>query len=250
MPNHRSIRSSVFSSVMGGAVLGGFAVVAALLLGLIDQQTKPLIAANETALLVERLQQVLPPGNYDDDILAHPACVDIGLPEKIKAYRVYQNGEPAAAVLSTYTLQGYSGRIDLVVGIQLPSAPDTLNNTTGNASINAELTGVRATTHKETPGLGDKIEADRHPWILQFAGLSYAQLPAEDWAVKKDGGAFDQFTGATITPRAVVAAVDLALSAFNQHHQRIFAAPSRPSAHSHSESNPTANLQTTDDECR
>ena len=74
------------------------------------------------------------------------------------------------------------------------------------------ITGVRVTQHKETPGLGDDIERQRSDWITTFNGLSLNSLPPGGWAVRKDGGNFDAFTGATITPRAVVNAVHRALS--------------------------------------
>ena len=82
---------------------------------------------------------------------------------------------------------------------------------------------VRVISHKETPGLGDKIEAKRNDWILQFAGLSLDNPDKNNWKVKKDGGQFDQFTGATITPRAVVNAIRGALEYFAANRDKLFA---------------------------
>jgi electron transport complex protein RnfG len=96
------------------------------------------------------------------------------------------------------TAQGYAGPIELILGL------DT----------RGQILGVRAIAHAETPGLGDKIEASRDDWILGFNGLSLSDPPSERWAVKKDGGDFDQFSGATITPRAVVGAIKTGLAFF------------------------------------
>ena len=94
-----------------------------------------------------------------------------------------------------------AGRIELLVGIDR----------------NGVLAGVRAITHKETPGLGDKINTNVSDWIFGFAGKSLNNPDASGWKVKKDGGEFDQFTGASVTPRAVVAAVYRALQYFQEN---------------------------------
>ena len=90
------------------------------------------------------------------------------------------------------------------------------------------LLGARVLKHKETPGLGDKIDVEKNPWITRFQGLSLGNPPAERWAVKKDGGDFDQFAGATITPRAVVKAVHRALQYFDAHREQLFAPQETP----------------------
>ena len=87
--------------------------------------------------------------------------------------------------------------------------------------------GVRVLSHSETPGLGDGIEAARSDWILGFDGRSLDNTPPADWAVRKDGGAFDQFTGATVTPRAVVWAVHDGLRRF-QAHRAVLSRASEP----------------------
>jgi len=106
-----------------------------------------------------------------------------------------QQGSEAATILPVVTRQGYNGDIHLLVAI----------NQSG------QLTGVRVTHHQETPGLGDDIERSRSAWITSFNGLSLESLPPSGWAVSKEGGEFDSFTGATITPRAVINAVYEAL---------------------------------------
>ena len=87
--------------------------------------------------------------------------------------------------------EGYSGPINLLVAV----------------NVDGTLSGVRVVSHKETPGLGDKIETNKDDWILGFVGKSLSNPSEALWKVRKDGGEFDQFTGATITPRAVVNAV-------------------------------------------
>jgi electron transport complex protein RnfG len=103
-----------------------------------------------------------------------------------------QGANSVARIYEVTSLQGYSGPISLLIGV------DALDNS---------LRGVRVISHKETPGLGDKIETNKADWILQFSGKSLSDPEESQWKVRKDGGAFDQFTGATITPRAVVNAV-------------------------------------------
>ena len=123
------------------------------------------------------------------------------------AYVARKNGKAHTIILPVTAPDGYTANIDMIVGIKLDGS----------------LAGVRVVNHKETPGLGDKIEAKKHPWILQFPGLSLLNPKEDSWAVKKDGGEFDQFTGATITPRAVVRAVRLALTFFQKHGKELAA---------------------------
>ena len=114
--------------------------------------------------------------------------------------------EPVAALFRTVAKDGYSGSIHLLVGVK----------------TNGELLGVRALAHKETPGLGDEINLSRSDWILGFNQRSLDNPILEDWAVKKDGGIFDAFTGATITPRAVVGEVKKTLLYFRDHQDELF----------------------------
>jgi len=119
--------------------------------------------------------------------------------DEVKVYRATLKQIPTGLIYSPVTADGYSGDILLTIAI----------------NENNQVTGVRVLQHKETPGLGDKIETRRSDWIKSFDGTSLTSPRAEKWAVKRDGGDFDQFTGATITPRAVVKAVKNTL----QHHQ-------------------------------
>ena len=124
-------------------------------------------------------------------------------------YRARLRGEAVAVVLAPVAPGGYSGSIHLLVGI----APD------------GTLLGVRVTEHRETPGLGDAIEARKSDWIRRFTGRSLGDPPFERWRVRKDGGDFDQFTGATVTPRAVVGAVANVLVYFDRHRAELLAQP-------------------------
>ena len=123
------------------------------------------------------------------------------LPDSAVIYRARNNGEVSAVILPVVAPDGYTTNIDMIVGIRKDGT----------------LAGVRVVAHRETPGLGDKIEKRKSDWIHTFDGLSLQSPTADQWSVKKDGGAFDQFTGATITPRAVVRSVKDALMFFDTH---------------------------------
>jgi len=131
----------------------------------------------------------------------------LGSGENVTVYRARKNGLPIAVLIAPLAPDGYSGSIGLLVGI----------------NENGTLAGVRVTSHRETPGLGDDIEVQRSDWIESFAGRSLDKPSAAGWRVKKDGGDFDQFTGATITPRAVVAAVHKALQYYRENRIVLFA---------------------------
>ena len=131
----------------------------------------------------------------------------LGHRKDTQAYLASLNGEPAAIIMQANAPDGYSGTISMLIGIM----------------ADGTLSGVRVIQHKETPGLGDAIELAKSAWITQFNGKSLNNPSERGWAVKKDHGDFDQFAGATITPRAVVAAVHKALTYFDQHHTELFA---------------------------
>ncbi|WP_240901366.1 electron transport complex subunit RsxG [Thioalkalivibrio sp. XN279] len=194
-------------------VLSGFAVLGALLVALTWESTAERIAANERAFLLRTLAEVLPAGEYDNAVHEDAITVRdpdlLGTERPVTVYRARDGETPVAAVLTPTAPAGYSGPIRLLVGIR----------------ADGRLSGVRVVAHRETPGLGDKVEVERSDWILGFKGLSLRNPLPEDWAVQRDGGAFDQFTGATITPRAVVSAVRDALIYFRQHRDALFAAP-------------------------
>lgn len=119
---------------------------------------------------------------------------------------IITNGQRAAVLIELATNSGYNGLIRLIVAVRADGV----------------VLGARVTEHHETPGLGDKIESNRSSWIDSFVDKSLNNIPGNSWRVKRDGGEFDQFTGATITPRAVVTAVHLVLLFVRDHHQTLF----------------------------
>ena len=210
--------------LIAGGLLAGFAVPAALLLGLTHGFTKPKIEANRQASLIASLNEIVPPGAYDNDLIRDsievPPADMLGTREASHAYRARLRRQPVAVILEAVAPDGYSGSIRLLVGIR----------------ASGELAGIRAVEHRETPGLGDKIDAHKTDWVTQFPGKSLNYPDAEGWRVRKDGGDFDALTGATITPRAVVQATHRALLYFREHRDRLLAAPagaSTPSTTQH-----------------
>lgn len=192
------------SMLKNAAVLGLFAIATVGVVAAIQQGTAPRIAAAEREAQVQALAQILPSGSYDNYLLDNSRLVQdelLGNKNPAPAYLATLGGQPSAVILQVTAPDGYSGSIRLLVGIL----------------ADGRLAGVRALHHRETPGLGDKIELAKSRWILGFEGKSLTQPDEAGWAVKKDGGQFDQFAGATITPRAVVKAVHKALQYFDQH---------------------------------
>lgn len=205
--------STVQQVSRSGLVLGLFAVIAAGLLSGTYALTEDRIRASEQRRLVRQLQEVLPAGGYDNDVAND--TIKLQVPQlraaaPVTVYRARHGGAPLAAVLTVTAPDGYSGPIELLVGV----------------GADGRLTGVRVTAHKETPGLGDKIDVSRTDWMLGFTGRSLGEPQSAQWAVRKDGGVFDQFAGATITPRAVVKAVRGTLEYFEQHRDTLFATAS------------------------
>ena len=178
-----------------GITLGVFAFFGVILLASVQWLTKDDIAENIRQRHLVKLHEIISPESYDNDLLGSMQQQQVsasGLSNTAKVYTVKLKGQKVAKVFEINSLEGYSGSIALLVGINLKDQ---------------SLRGVRVISHKETPGLGDKIETSKADWILQFNGKSLVSPSVKKWQVKKDGGVFDQFTGATITPRAVVNAV-------------------------------------------
>lgn len=190
-------------------VLALFAIVCTATVGLVHWFTKDTIAKQQQQQLVDQLSQVVPADTHNNDIAND--CFTITSPElgsalPQSAYVATKNGTPVGMAITSTAPDGYNGNINLLVGI----------NTSG------KVTGVRVLSHKETPGLGDKIELRKANWVLDFNDKESKEESDPRWNVKKDGGIFDQFTGATITPRAVVKAVYKTLNYFNTHSSDLF----------------------------
>ncbi|WP_438971314.1 electron transport complex subunit RsxG [Methylophaga sp.] len=195
-----------------GMLLGLFAIVATTMVAFTEENTRGQIKENERQALLEAISALIPHDEYDNAILSDtlllPATKSLGTESQTRVFRARMEDEPVAAVFTVVAPDGYSGKIKMLVGIY----------------HDGSLAGVRVINHKETPGLGDKIDEKRSDWILQFEGLSLENPISAKWKVKKDGGEFDQFTGATITPRAVVSAVKRSLQYFRAHRDELFAA--------------------------
>ncbi len=187
-----------------------FAVIGSGLVAFTFDNTEERIAENQRRALLNSLNELVPSDRYDNNIFSDILMVRnselLGTDEAVPVYRARKGGWPVAAVLAPLAPDGYNGNIRLLVAINLDGT----------------LAGVRVVQHRETPGLGDGIEADRSDWILGFNGKSLSDPEEKGWRVKRDGGRFDQFTGATITPRAVVKAAHKALLYFKLHRQNLF----------------------------
>lgn len=188
-----------------GGLLGGFATLAAALLVIGNAATYDAIEQRKAEDLQASLGQVIPDDIHDNNLLDDTVVLPYE-GEEVVLYRG-MNRTKVTAVAYRVSQPGYSGEISLIMGV----------------NRNGEILGVRAISHTETPGLGDKIEAEKDDWVYSFDGLSFDKLPESRWAVKKDGGTFDQFTGATITPRAVVRAVKQGLRLFHDNKASLLA---------------------------
>jgi len=186
------------------ALLGGVALLVSAVIGIADALTRADIAQRQLEDLQATLQQVVPAKYYDNDLVRDVVVVQDG-GRALRVYRARRDGE-VRAVSFQVSAPGYGNTAMLIVlGIDRAGT----------------LLGVRVVSHSETPGLGDKIETRRSDWILGFDGRSLNDPPPAGWGVKKDGGAFDQFTGATITPRSVVHAVKSGLEFFAAHRAEL-----------------------------
>lgn len=196
------------SMLKNALVLGLFAIGTVGSVALLQQSTATRIAAAEREAQVRALAEILPAGSYDNHLLDNR--IELNAPElghrsPQSAYLALKGEQPSALILPVTAPDGYSGAIHLLVGI----------------FADGRLAGVRVLGHRETPGLGDKIELAKSDWIRSFEGKSLNNPGEDGWAVKKDRGDFDQFAGATITPRAVVKAVHGALRYFDKHRAQL-----------------------------
>ena len=203
------------SSARTAFILLVFAIIGTALLAYTFDITRGTIEHSEQLAKLALINQALPKGRYDNDLMQDTVSLApdplLGTDAPTTAYRARLGAQPAALVFEAVAPDGYSGRIKLLIAIR----------------ADGEISGVRVISHKETPGLGDYIDIARNAWIKNFDGTSLAKYTETDWKVKKDGGKFDYMTGATITPRAVVKAVHKALQYFAQHRDRLFAAPTQ-----------------------
>lgn len=184
------------------ALLGAVTLLTSAALALAARVTEPAIAVAAARDLQQSLAQVLPI-EHDNDLLQDSLILPTAEGD-VTVYRARRAGRVEAVVFQVVG-KGYAGPIVCIMGVDR----------------DGQVLGVRVLAHKETPGLGDKIETAKGRWILAFTGRSLNDPPPQQWAVKKDGGVFDQFTGATITPRAVVQAVKQGLEFFARERARL-----------------------------
>jgi electron transport complex protein RnfG len=195
--------------LVSALILGLFGFIGATLVAVTEFGTHDRILENERQALLRQLYEIVPQEKVDNDLLAYPVTVtakeELGQ-ESSLVYVGEKANQLSAVVFEATVPDGYSGPIRILVGID----------------GNGVLLGTRVIAHKETPGLGDKIEKEKSDWILGFTGKSLTDPKLDRWKVKKDGGDFDQFTGATVTPRAVVNGVRRALLYFDQQRDALY----------------------------
>jgi electron transport complex protein RnfG len=197
------------------AVLATAAVLAVALVSLVHDRAQPSIEASQRARQLAELTGVLGDVGYDNDPLTDTLLMRdpelLGSEQPLVAHRVRRAGTTVAVLLNVVAPDGYAGPIRLLVAVDAAG----------------RVLGVRVLDHRETPGLGDVVESRRSDWLRGFDGRSLADPSPERWEVRRDGGDFDQFTGATITPRAVVRAVRRALTYAERHHEQLFEVAAR-----------------------
>ena len=178
----------------------------------------PRIAAHEHAARVARLTAVLGDTRFDNDVLDDMITVQdpdlLGSDRPMPVYRARLGGRPVAALIEAMAPGGYGGSIVLLVAVR----PD------------GQLIGVRVISHHETPGVGDRIDPKHSNWLSTFIDRALGDPPVGEWSLRRDGGSFDQYTGATVTSRAVVGAVRDALRWYDAHRDEVFATPAHPAA--------------------
>jgi len=190
-------------------VLAIFAIVCTAIVGIVNETTKGRIAQQHQLQLLNTLHSIIAPERLNNDIYHDCLTItnaELGTLAPQTAYLARYNNQPVAAAITTIAPDGYNGNIELIVAL----------------NVDDTISGVRVLDHQETPGLGDHIEERKSPWIFSFNNKKIPQENDSQWKVAKDGGMFDQFTGATITPRAVVKAVKKTARYFSQHKQELF----------------------------
>ena len=205
------------SMLRNAVLLGLFAVATVGLVAVTQQGTAARIQNAEREAQVRALAEILPADSYDNHLLDNALPLRdplLGSDQPQTAYLALKHGQPSAVILQAVAPDGYSGSLRLLIGVY----------------ADGRIAGVRVLSHKETPGLGDRVELGKSRWVLGFDGKSLRDPDDAGWAVKKDKGQFDQFAGATITPRAVVKAVHHALQYFDAHRAELLGQPAVPAA--------------------
>ncbi len=201
-----ALAQSIRRSAIG---LGLFAVITGGTIAVTQAFTAHRIQEQAARAEARALFEIIPEPYHDNRMLRDqvqlPADDTLAPGQPVTAWVARKQGHPTGIIMPVTAPDGYSGDIHLLVGLDMEG----------------RILGVRVTSHKETPGLGDRIETKKSDWLLGFNGQSLGTPPYREWNVRKDGGEFDQFTGATITPRAVVKAVKNTLIYFRTNRQVI-----------------------------
>ncbi|MBM7457018.1 electron transport complex protein RnfG [Oceanisphaera litoralis] len=196
-----------------GITLALFALGCTAFVAFTHSLTRDTIMEQEQAQLLRVLDELLPADSHDEPLFDHCVMLSsepfLGTSAALPVFTAMKDGQPQGHAIEAIAPDGYSGEIKLVVGVK----------------VDGTLSGVRVLNHNETPGLGDKIELKKSPWVLDFNGQSVLGEEDPRWAVRSDGGQFDAFTGATITPRAVVKAVHKVLLLVQQQPGLLTSAP-------------------------
>jgi electron transport complex protein RnfG len=192
-------------------LLAVFALITAFILASTDRLTQDRIAQSERLAAQKALFEIIPLERHNNDLLLDTQPIPeqywatLGLESGGDVHIARLDGQPVAAIIPSITPEGSSGDIAMIVGV----------------NFDGSVAGVRVVEHKETPGLGDKVDLRKSDWILSFNGKSISNPEPSAWNVKKERGEFDQFTGATITPRAVIHQIAKTLEYFNQDKERL-----------------------------
>jgi electron transport complex protein RnfG len=196
--------------IRSGVLLGLIAVLGTALLAGVNALTHERIVEQEKLRVLQQLNAIVSTDSYNNDLLDDKIEISneafFRHPAPVVVYRARMDDKPVAVLMIVTAPDGYNGDIRLLTAI----------DTTGT------VLGVRVVSHRETPGLGDPIEFEISDWVLGFTGKSLLNPQDKSWAVKRDGGEFDQFTGATISPRAVVKAVHSTLLYFKANQKSLF----------------------------
>ena len=196
---------------LSGSVLAVFAAITSVAIGWTYLATKDQIDMEVRRAEARQLLEIFPPETHDNDIVddGFELVADtplLGIREARQGYRVRRDDRVIGVILPATARDGYSGDIRALVGVR----------------DDGTVAGVRVVAHRETPGLGDKVDLRKSDWILGFDDRSLSQPDLSGWNVEKDGGVFDQFTGATVTPRAVILATRRALEYARLNAETLF----------------------------
>ncbi|OMH33773.1 electron transport complex subunit RsxG [Motiliproteus sp. MSK22-1] len=213
MASSSSQLSSILTAIRQNSIgLAIFAIVTAGAIALTQAATQQRITENREEAQARALYEIVPRSSIDNDLIRDTIRINdassIGYQGPVDAYIARWQGEVKTVILPVIAPDGYTGNIEMIVGI----------------NANGSVAGLRVLAHQETPGLGDKVDLKKSDWVLGFNGQQLQEADDPQWAVKKDGGRFDQFTGATITPRAVTNASKRAVLLFRQHKAQLLSA--------------------------